>query len=166
MSEEPVRSNSLYGDVADPCTVVLFGASGDLAKRKVIPAMYDLAQYNALGERYRYRGIRAHADDQRVLPLHGGRSGQDDFRGGSHRSRQMGRVCFQSLLFPRRLCGSEFLRGTSQDSCRPLRPKKTWAAIDSFTFPRRPKFIRTSSNNSAAQVWRGPLTQIPGFASS
>jgi glucose-6-phosphate 1-dehydrogenase len=57
MSEQPVRSNSLYGDVADPCTVILFGASGDLAKRKVLPAMYDLTQYNALGERYAIVGF-------------------------------------------------------------------------------------------------------------
>src|SRR5215471_18441137 len=51
MPEENNRSGSIYGGVADPVTVVLFGASGDLAKRKVIPAMFDLAQYKALGER-------------------------------------------------------------------------------------------------------------------
>jgi len=37
--------------------VVLFGASGDLAKRKVIPAMYDLAIHNALGPRYVIAGF-------------------------------------------------------------------------------------------------------------
>ena len=41
----------------DSVTVVLFGASGDLAKRKVIPAMFDLAQYQALGERYAIVGF-------------------------------------------------------------------------------------------------------------
>src|SRR5271154_3121418 len=41
-----------YGNVVEPCTVVLFGASGDLAKRKVIPAMFDLAIHKALGARY------------------------------------------------------------------------------------------------------------------
>src|ERR1700739_1911606 len=51
------RSGSLYGGVAEPCTVVLFGASGDLAKRKVIPAMYDLATHNALGPRYAIVGF-------------------------------------------------------------------------------------------------------------
>ena len=56
MSDE-IRSNSMYGGVADPCTVVLFGASGDLAKRKVLPAMYDLVQHNALGERYAIVGF-------------------------------------------------------------------------------------------------------------
>ena len=37
--------------------MVLFGASGDLAKRKVIPAMYDLAVHQALGPRYAIVGF-------------------------------------------------------------------------------------------------------------
>src|SRR5271167_120813 len=46
-----------YGNVVEPCTVVLFGASGDLAKRKVIPAMFDLALHKALGARYAIIGF-------------------------------------------------------------------------------------------------------------
>jgi glucose-6-phosphate 1-dehydrogenase len=42
--------------VAQPCSVILFGASGDLAKRKVVPAMYDLANHQALGPRYAILG--------------------------------------------------------------------------------------------------------------
>ena len=57
MAGEASRSGSVYGGVAEPCTVVLFGASGDLAKRKVIPAMYDLATHNALGPRYAIVGF-------------------------------------------------------------------------------------------------------------
>ena len=57
MAAETNRSGSTYGGVAEPCTVVLFGASGDLAKRKVIPAMYDLAVHNALGSRYAIVGF-------------------------------------------------------------------------------------------------------------
>src|SRR5271155_1942574 len=52
MAQETSRSGNLYGGTAEPCAVVLFGASGDLAKRKVIPAMYDLACHNSLGSRY------------------------------------------------------------------------------------------------------------------
>src|SRR5438094_5549390 len=52
MAGDSGRSGSVYGSVAEPCTVVLFGASGDLAKRKVIPAMYDLAIHDGLGPRY------------------------------------------------------------------------------------------------------------------
>jgi glucose-6-phosphate 1-dehydrogenase len=43
--------------VTEPCTVILFGASGDLAKRKVIPALYDLAVHGALGPRYSVLGF-------------------------------------------------------------------------------------------------------------
>src|SRR5207249_7890005 len=57
MAGETNRSGSVYGGVAEPCAVILFGASGDLAKRKVIPAMYDLATHNALGPRYAIVGF-------------------------------------------------------------------------------------------------------------
>ena len=52
---EANRSGGANGN--EPCTVVLFGASGDLAKRKVIPAMYDLANHNSLGPRYAIVGF-------------------------------------------------------------------------------------------------------------
>src|SRR5467141_2599050 len=50
-------AGSVGSSVNEPCTVVLFGASGDLAKRKVIPAMYDLSINNALGTRYAIVGF-------------------------------------------------------------------------------------------------------------
>ena len=50
-------NRSRGGSEPEPCTVVLFGASGDLAKRKVIPAMYDLASHDALGPRYAIVGF-------------------------------------------------------------------------------------------------------------
>jgi glucose-6-phosphate 1-dehydrogenase len=57
MAADSSRSGSGYGGVAEPCTVILFGASGDLAKRKVIPALYDLAIHDALGPRYALVGF-------------------------------------------------------------------------------------------------------------
>jgi len=57
MAAESSRTGSAYAGVTEPCTVVLFGASGDLAKRKVIPAMYDLAVHNSLGPRYAIVGF-------------------------------------------------------------------------------------------------------------
>lgn len=57
MMEENARSGFFYGGTVEPCAIVVFGASGDLAKRKVIPAMFDLAQHNALGERYKIIGF-------------------------------------------------------------------------------------------------------------
>ena len=45
----------------DPCAIVMFGASGDLAKRKLLPALFDLAMHSCLAPRFRAAGIRAHA---------------------------------------------------------------------------------------------------------
>src|SRR6476661_8749126 len=39
-----------------PTTVVIFGASGDLAKRKLLPAIYNLAHEGALPERFNLIG--------------------------------------------------------------------------------------------------------------
>ena len=36
----------------DPFTLVIFGASGDLAKRKLIPALYHLQESGYLADRY------------------------------------------------------------------------------------------------------------------
>src|SRR5580700_6531688 len=51
MAEDTKRTGSLNGGTAEPCAVVLFGAAGCLAKRKVIPAMFDLANHNSIGSR-------------------------------------------------------------------------------------------------------------------
>ena len=32
----------------DPCTIVIFGASGDLTARKLVPALYNLSLHDAL----------------------------------------------------------------------------------------------------------------------
>src|SRR5947209_20519681 len=42
---------------ADPCAIVIFGASGDLARRKLIPALYDLAANASLAPSYAIVGF-------------------------------------------------------------------------------------------------------------
>ena len=41
-SESPIRLGLGREGGADPCTVVIFGASGDLTRRKLVPALYNL----------------------------------------------------------------------------------------------------------------------------
>ena len=36
------------GRCGDPCVMVIFGAAGDLTRRKLIPSLYNLAKYNLL----------------------------------------------------------------------------------------------------------------------
>lgn len=45
------------GRVADPCIMVIFGASGDLTKRKLIPALYNLAKSQLLSRRFAIVGL-------------------------------------------------------------------------------------------------------------
>jgi len=42
---------------SDPCAIVMFGASGDLARRKLLPALYDLAIHSCLAPRFRLVGF-------------------------------------------------------------------------------------------------------------
>jgi glucose-6-phosphate 1-dehydrogenase len=44
-------------DMADPCTMVIFGAAGDLTKRKLIPAIYYLAEQKLLPENFALLGV-------------------------------------------------------------------------------------------------------------
>src|SRR5947209_367816 len=50
---------------ADPCVMVIFGASGDLTKRKLIPALYNLAAAKLLPEEFAIIGYarRGQSDD-------------------------------------------------------------------------------------------------------
>jgi glucose-6-phosphate 1-dehydrogenase len=55
---ESVRTDGYYCEVPhEPCAVVMFGASGDLAKRKLLPALYDLAVHACLAPRFRLLGF-------------------------------------------------------------------------------------------------------------
>jgi glucose-6-phosphate 1-dehydrogenase len=42
---------------SDPCAIVMFGASGDLAKRKLLPALYDLEVHSCLAPRFKLVGF-------------------------------------------------------------------------------------------------------------
>jgi glucose-6-phosphate 1-dehydrogenase len=57
-----------------PTTMVIFGASGDLAKRKLLPAIYNLAHEGALPERFNLIGVSR------------GELSDDDFRDEARRA--------------------------------------------------------------------------------
>src|ERR1700679_2870077 len=72
---------------ADPCAIVMFGASGDLAKRKLLPALFDLAIHSCLAPRFRVVGFaRTEMSDDKfrtaadqALPKKGDDSKRADF---------------------------------------------------------------------------------------
>src|SRR5213075_2953865 len=66
------RSNELMNDaqqtpshVSPPCILVIFGAAGDLTKRKLIPALYNLRKNNLLPDQFAVVGVaRAEMGDE------------------------------------------------------------------------------------------------------
>src|SRR5262245_51106865 len=42
----------VIGQHADPCVMVIFGATGDLTKRKLFPALYNLAKSDLLSREF------------------------------------------------------------------------------------------------------------------
>lgn len=63
---QPHHSVSPAGRVpAPPCTVVIFGAAGDLTKRLLMPALYDLAEARLLDPRMRIIGVDHNASTAR-----------------------------------------------------------------------------------------------------
>jgi glucose-6-phosphate 1-dehydrogenase len=57
VAESP-ESDAYYCEVPnDPCVIVMFGASGDLARRKLLPALFDLARHACLAPRFRLLGF-------------------------------------------------------------------------------------------------------------
>ncbi len=48
-NDNPLRLGLRIHRVADPCAIIIFGATGDLTKRKLIPALYRLWCQNLIG---------------------------------------------------------------------------------------------------------------------
>src|SRR6266567_4312730 len=45
------------GRPGDPCVMVIFGASGDLTRRKLIPALYNLGKNHLLSQNFAVVGV-------------------------------------------------------------------------------------------------------------
>ena len=52
--------------IADPCVLVMFGITGDLARHKLLPAIYDLANRGLLSPSFSLVGVgrRSWSDDE------------------------------------------------------------------------------------------------------
>jgi glucose-6-phosphate 1-dehydrogenase len=57
ISPEAVQASQHLARRPDPCIVVIFGASGDLTKRKLLPALYHLQQSGYLPEDFAVLGV-------------------------------------------------------------------------------------------------------------
>jgi glucose-6-phosphate 1-dehydrogenase len=53
----PMATKTRVGRVSDPCVMVIFGFTGDLTRRKLIPALYNLATQQLLSREFAIIGI-------------------------------------------------------------------------------------------------------------
>src|SRR3984893_7283055 len=80
------EEHTQIGKVAGPCVVVLFGASGDLTKRKLVPALYNLVKAKLLPKTFAVVGVafddltREQFRDQVTSFLHPGDRGTEEFQ--------------------------------------------------------------------------------------
>lgn len=60
----PLRSapDSRLQRIAGPCGIVLFGITGDLSRRKILPALYDLANRGLLPPSFTIIGVARKVD--------------------------------------------------------------------------------------------------------
>ena len=77
-------SQEQLGGPAGPCAMVIFGAGGDLTKRKLMPALYNLAEGKLLPEQFAIIGVS-------IEPYINERIPQTSQRRRSISSRQRGR---------------------------------------------------------------------------
>jgi len=55
--QNPLQEPNRAERIPDPCMMVIFGASGDLTKRKLVPAIFDLARQGLLPRNFTIVGV-------------------------------------------------------------------------------------------------------------
>ena len=70
--ENPLLEGLRLRRTPEPCAIVIFGASGDLAKRKLIPALYALAFRHLLPQQFAIVGSARTPHERRRVPCRDG----------------------------------------------------------------------------------------------
>ena len=90
--------------IAGPCAVVIFGVTGDLARKKVVPAIYDLANRGLLPPTFALVGFARREWDH------------DDFTNEVYESvKEHSRTPFRQAIWDRLAEGCRFVKGTFDD---------------------------------------------------
>ena len=93
----------------NPAIIVIFGASGDLTQRKLVPALYTLYVEGRLGDQFAIVGVArsklgaGHSDDDATGFREHLRASTLKNAARRRRSGPMGRVRRAPLLLPRRV---------------------------------------------------------------
>ncbi len=101
ISKDDIQASRLPERTPDPCIVVIFGASGDLTKRKLLPALYHLEQDGLLPQKFAVVGVARRplqnefVEDMRDGILKGGGVDADDAKLGEF----LGKVKYHAMNF-------------------------------------------------------------------
>ena len=71
-TENPLLEGLRVRRAAEPCALTIFGASGDLTRRKLLPALYSLAFRRLLPPQFAVLGV-ARTEPKRGAALHAAR---------------------------------------------------------------------------------------------
>jgi glucose-6-phosphate 1-dehydrogenase len=101
ISPEALKASQHSERSPDPCIVVIFGASGDLTKRKLLPALYHLEQAGNLPENFAVVGVarrpleESFAPDMKEGIVSGGGVDPSDPK----LDEFVGRICYHAMNF-------------------------------------------------------------------
>ena len=131
--------------VAPPCLMVIFGAAGDLAKRLLIPSLYNLTRDGLLGRGFKVLGVDHNTFDDKSFQAE-----QSAFIHGlaKDKTSEFGKTKLSKAAWSR-LCGD---LGFMQGDLRMTPPIPRWAnalarqPMSSSTSPPRRAFSATSSS--------------------
>jgi glucose-6-phosphate 1-dehydrogenase len=101
ISPEELKASQHSERSPDPCVVVIFGASGDLTKRKLLPALYHLEQAGNLPAKFAVVGVARRpleqtfaADMKEGIETGGGVEADDP-----KLDEFVGRICYHQMNF-------------------------------------------------------------------
>ena len=105
--------------IAPPCAVVIFGVTGDLARKKVVPAIYDLANRGLLAPNFALVGFARRDWDH------------DAFAEEILQSvKEHSRTPFRQAIWDRLADGCRFVQGTFDDEAAFARLAETLEKLD------------------------------------
>jgi hypothetical protein len=131
----------------DPCSFIIFGATGDLTHRLVMPALYNLAASDLLPEKFCVVGIarKGTSNDEMRESLLGGLK--------KYKTRPVDDTIAKRLLECVTSIEADPIRLRSMrwpNDCTSSKPIAPPAVTACFTWRRRRRRLRRSRNNSAA----------------
>ena len=117
----PLTIGTDSSSAAQPCTLVIFGGSGDLSRRKLLPALYNLALDGVLPTSFAVVGFAINDFNDETLPGLRPRGGREVLA-AADRPGTLGRLRADPLLRPRPVRRPAGLRGPEAEAGRGRAP--------------------------------------------